>query len=171
MSHCLRDRTLWLLSEGEASREEQAHVASCALCAARLRRLEQDLNHVRSTLSTPPPPQAASARLRPVRVRWIASAATLAAVVVVGWLGLWSQLPSLPLPMEARQESIWPFIEGASAALFSTVESGFTGTPDRLSDLADLQAALAGEWPCEEQGAFANLGCEEDTLALLSGEL
>jgi hypothetical protein len=169
MSHCLRDRTLWLLSEGEASREDRVHVASCPLCAARLRRLEQDLNHIRATLSAPPP-QAAVGRLRPVRVRWIASAATFAAVVMVGWLGLWSQLPSPPLPMEARQESIWPFIEGVSAALFSTVESGLTGRPDRLSDLADLQAALSGEWPCDEQGAFANLACDEDTSALLLGE-
>jgi hypothetical protein len=169
MSHCLRDRTLWLLSEGEASRQARAHVASCTFCAARLRRLEQDLNHVRSTLSAPPPPQAASARLCPVRPRWMASAATVAAVVVIGWLGLWSQLPSPPLPMDARQESIWPFIEGVYLALF-TVDSGFTGIPDRLSDLADLQAALTGEWPCEEQDAFANLACDDDSFALLSGE-
>jgi hypothetical protein len=99
----------------------------------------------------------------------MASAATVAAVVVIGWLGLWSQLPSPPLPMDARQESIWPFIEGVYLALF-TVDSGFTGIPDRLSDLADLQAALTGEWPCEEQDAFANLACDDDSFALLSGE-
>jgi hypothetical protein len=99
----------------------------------------------------------------------MASAATLAAMLVVGWFGLWWQSPSPPLPMDARQESIWPLLGGVSAALFSTVESGFTGTADRLSDLDDLQAALAGEWPCDE-GAFGNLACDEDTSALLLGE-
>ena len=43
MSRCLGDRTLWRLSEGEGNREERAHVTFCLVCAARLRRLEQDL--------------------------------------------------------------------------------------------------------------------------------
>ncbi len=170
MSRCLRDRTLWLLSEGEASGEAHAHVASCAFCAARLRRLEQDLSHLRSALSGPPPSLVAPARGWPVHVRWMVPAAALAAMLVVGWFGLWWRLPSPPLPMDAGQESIWPFIEGVSAALFSTVEGGFTGTAEQLSGLADLQAALAGEWPCEEQGAFGNLACDEDASALLLGE-
>jgi hypothetical protein len=170
MSRCLRDRTLWLVSEGEASQEDRAHVASCAICAARLRRLEQDLSHVRSALSGPPPPHAAPARLRPVHVRWMASAATLAAMIVLGWFGLWWQQPSPPLPMETRQESIWPFVEGISAALFSTVDSGFTATADRLAELDDLQAALAGELPCGEQATFGDVACDDDTFALLSGE-
>ncbi|HSF29454.1 MAG TPA: hypothetical protein VLK82_03135 [Candidatus Tectomicrobia bacterium] len=170
MSRCLRDRTLWLLSEGEASGEARAHVASCAFCAARLRRLEQDLSHLRSALSGPPPSLVAPARRRPIHVRWMVPAAALAAMVVVGWFGLWSRLPSPPLPTEARQESIWPFIEGVSAALFSAIESGFTETAEELSGLADLQAALVGEWPCDEQGAFGDVACDEDTSALQLGE-
>ncbi len=172
MSRCLRDRTLWRLSVGEGRREERAHVASCVACTARLRRLEQDLIQLRSVLSGPPPP-ATLARPRPIRVRWIASAATLAAMVVLAWFGVWWQQPSPPLQMEThletRQESIWPFIEGVSAALFPTVEIGFTATPNRLSELADLQAALAGEWPCEEPAAFADVNCDDDIFALLVG--
>jgi hypothetical protein len=98
----------------------------------------------------------------------MASVATLAAMVTLAWFAGWWQ-PSPPLPMEARQESIWPFIEGVSAVLFPTVEMGFTAIPDHLSDLADLQAALAGEWPCDGPAAFANLGCDEDAFALLLG--
>jgi hypothetical protein len=170
MNRCLGDRTLWLLSEGEGSREDRAHVASCAICAARLRRLEQDLGRLRSALSGPQPPQAAIARLRPVRKRWMASAAALAAIVMFAWLGVWRQQPSPPLATEARQESIWPFIEGVSAVLFPTGEVGFAATQDQLSDLDDMQAALAGEWPCEGPEALVNFACDDDTLALLLGE-
>ena len=172
MSRCLRERALWRLSAGEGSREARAHVASCVACTARLRRLERDLIQLRSVLSGPPPP-AALARPRPPRGRWMASAATLAAMVVLAWFGVWWQQPSPPLQMEThletRQESIWPFIEGVSAALFPTVEIGFTATPNRLSELDDLQAALAGEWPCEEPAAFADMNCDDDTFALLVG--
>lgn len=169
MSRCLRDRALWLFSEGEASRADRAHVASCAVCTARLRRLEQDLNHLRSVLAEPQPPQTALARRRPVRGRWMASAAALAAMVMLAWFGSWWQQPSPSLPMEVRQESIWPFIEGVSAALFPGVEGGLTAPPERLSDLDDLQVALAGEWLCEGPEAFAYWACDEDTFTLLLG--
>jgi hypothetical protein len=171
MSRCLRERALWLLSEGEASRADRAHVASCTDCAARLHRLEQDLSQLRLALSGPQPPQAAIARLRPVRQRWLAAAAALAALVLLAWSGVWWQQPPPPLPMEVRQESIWSFIEGVSAALFLTDESGFVAIQDQLSDLDDLQAALVGEWPCEGPEAVANFACDDDTFALLLGEL
>jgi hypothetical protein len=99
----------------------------------------------------------------------MAPAATLAAMLMVAWFGMWGRLSSPPLPTETGQESFWPVIEGVSAALFPTVEIGFTVSPDRLFDLGDLQAALAGEWPCEEPAAFANLDCDDNTFALLLG--
>jgi hypothetical protein len=171
MSRCLRDRTLWLLSEGEASREDRAHVASCAVCAARLRRLEQDLSRLRSVLMGPTPPQVAPTRRRPIRGQWLTTAATLAAMLMVVWVGLWWRQPLPPtLPTETRQESIWLFIEGVSTALFPAVEVELTAIPDRLSGLADLQAALAGEWPCDEPAAVDNPSCDDDTFALLLGE-
>ena len=171
MSRCLRDRTLWLLSEGEASREDRDHVASCAVCAARLRRLEQDLRHLRSVLAGPPPPQVAPTRPPPVRVRWLTAASTLAAVLMAVWVGLRWQQPSPPaFPTEVHQESVWPFIEGISAALYSTVEIGGIGTPDQLSDLDDLQTALAGDWPCAGQAASVDAACDDETFALLLGE-
>jgi hypothetical protein len=172
MNRCLGDRTLWLLSEGASSHEERTHVASCAVCAARLRRLEQDLRHLRSVLTGPPPPQVAPARPRTVRVQWPTAAATLAAMLMVICVGLWWQQPSPPtLPTEARQESVWPFIEGISATLFSMVDVGGISTPDQLSDFGDLQAALAGDWPCEGQAGMANVACDDETFALLLGGL
>ena len=112
----------------------------------------------------------APARLRHVRMRWVASVATLAAMVVLAWFGVWWQQFSSSLPMEIRQESIWPFIESVSTALFPSIESGFSAVPDRLSDLDDLQAALAGEWPCERAEALADLACDDGMFALLLGE-
>jgi len=169
MSRCLGERSLWRLSEGEGSREERAHVDFCLICTGRLRRLEHDLQHLQSALSGPPPPLVL-AYARPVRLHWTRAAATLAAMVALAWFGVWWQQPSLPPQLETSQESIWPLIEGVSTALFSTVEVGFPGTPDRLSDLDDLQAALAGEWPCEGP-ATATMACDEDKiLALLLGE-
>jgi len=171
MSRCLGDRTLWRLSEGEGSREERAHVASCVVCTGRLLRLEQDLRHLQSALTGPPLPRLALGPARPVHLRWTTMAATLATMVVVAWFGVWWQRASSPPQMDTRQESIWPLIDGVSTALFSTVEIGFPETPDRLSDLDDLQAALAGEWSCEGPVASANVDCDEDdTFALLLGE-
>jgi hypothetical protein len=172
MSRCLRDRTLWLLSEGEAGREARAHVTSCAVCAARLRRLEQDLSRLRSVLTGPAPPRVAATRLRPAPVPWLTAAATLAAMLMAVWVGLWWQQPSPPTPpTAARQESVWPFIAGVSAALFSAVDIGAIGTPDQPSDLDDLQAALAEEWACEGQAVFVDVTCDDDTFALLLGGL
>ena len=170
MSRCVNDRTLWLLSEGDASRESRAHVVSCPTCTARLRRLEQDLNSLWSALTAPPPSPAALPRGRSGRARWRASAAALAAMVVLAWFGVWWQqlLPSRS--MEMHQESIWPFIEGVSAALFSSVESGLPAPLELVSDFDDLQAALADGWLCEELAGFAHGTCDEDTLGLLFEE-
>ena len=146
-------------------------MTSCLVCAARLRRLEQDLSHLQSALAGPPPPRAAQAQVHPGRLQWTTVAATLAAMVVLAWLGVWWQRPSPSLQVETPQESIWPSIDGVFSALFSTVEIGFTATLDQPSDLGDLQAALAGEWPCEGAAAFTNVDCDEDdTWALLRGE-
>jgi hypothetical protein len=171
MNCCLGEQRLWRLSEGDASREERAHVASCDVCTARLRRLEQELSDLRLVLSGSPPPQVAPAQQRRVRKRWAAAVATLAAMVMVTWFGGWWRQPSSPLPIEAPQASIWPFIEGVSTVLFPSVEIGFSAPPERLSDLDDLQAALAWEWSCGGPEALASLACDDDAFAILLGEL
>ena len=171
MSRCVSDRTLWRLSEGEACREERAHVASCGVCAARLRRLEQEISDLRIVLSGSPPSQVVPSQQPGVRRRWAAAVATLAAMVMFAWFGGWWLEPSSPLPTESQQASLWPFIEGVSTALIPGAEIGFSAELDRLSDLDDLQAALAWEWTCEERETLANLACDDDTFALLLGEL
>jgi hypothetical protein len=61
------------------------------------------------------------------------------------------------------------FIEGVSTAFFPGAEIGFSAAPDRFSDLDDLQAALAWEWPCAVPQMLANLTCDDDPFALLLG--
>ena len=169
MSRCPGDRTLWLLSEGEGSRADRAHVASCVACSTRLRRLEADLGRLASVLRAPPP-RVAPTRPQPFRPQWVTAAAMLAAVFIVVWVGLWWQQPSPPtLPMGASQESIWPFMDGVSAALFATVDPGVMSSPDALPDLDDLRAALAGDWPCDEPLALGDVACNDQTFALLLG--
>jgi hypothetical protein len=99
----------------------------------------------------------------------MASAAALAAVVALAWYGFWWQQPLTSPSLEVRQESIWPFIEGVSAALFPGVEGGLAAAPERSSPLEDLQMTLADEWPCEGSEAFAYWACDEDTFTLLLG--
>lgn len=170
MSHCLRDRTLWLMSEGDARPEDRAHVASCMPCAARLRRLEQDLGRLSAVLTGPLPVHAVPTRLRPARMRWMTAAATVAMLTLTVWLGSWWQRSSPPvLPMEVSQESIGFFIDAVSAALFATVDPGVMSSPDPLPDLDDLQAALAGHWPCDELAVFGDVTCNAETFALLLG--
>lgn len=171
MSRCVSDRTLWRLSEGEASREARAHVTSCGVCAARLRQLEQEISDLRLVLSGSPPSQVAPTQQPGVRMRWVAAVGTLAALIMFGWFGGWWRYPALPFPTETYQASIWPFIEGVSTALFSGDETGFSTAPDRLSDLDDLQVALVWEWPCEAREMPANVACDDDLFALLLGEL
>ena len=109
-------------------------------------------------------------RPQPVRLRWMTAVAMLAAMFTVVWVGLWRQQPAPPtLPIEASQESIWSFMDGVSAALFATVDPGVMGSPDALPDLDDLQAALAGEWPCDERLALGGVACDDQTFALLLG--
>ena len=102
MSRCLGDRTLWRLSEGEGSREERAHVANCSVCAARLRRLEQELGYLRLVLSGSPPSQGVPAQRPHVRMRWVVPVATLTAMVMLVWFGGWWLQPSSPLPVDVH---------------------------------------------------------------------
>ena len=168
MSRCLGDRTLWLVSEGDARPEDCAHVASCATCAARLRRLERDLGRLRIILTGPLPLHVSPARARPGRTRWVTAAATLAMLTLTVWLGSWWQHPLPPaLRTEAPQESVWPFIEGLSMALFTPVDAGAIAPSDPLPDLGALQAALVGDWPCEGQDVLGQVACDEDASNLL----
>ena len=133
MSRCLRDRTLWKLSEGEGTPVERAHVEACPVCARRYQRLGRDLDVLRQVLHEAPPLQAVPQRTRGLRVRWLTVAAVLA--LALAWAGgslevWWQRLP--PVPVEAHSEAV-----------------------------NYLQAALDGDWPCNGQEPFFHLDCDQ----------
>jgi hypothetical protein len=102
---------------------------------------------------------------------WRAPVAGLATMLMLAWFGLWWLQPSPPTSRsQASQESIWPFIEIVSAMIFPNVDIAPVTIPDPLSDLDDLQAAITGEWPCEESEMLSTVACDHNTLALLLGE-
>ncbi len=83
MMRCLRDRTLLLVHYGEGHATQRAHLAACGRCAARYRRVVEDLELISSALERMP----ATVRVRrPTRAPWgsrVAVAAVLAGVVVL----------------------------------------------------------------------------------------
>jgi hypothetical protein len=171
MSRCVNDHTLWLLSEGQASCTNRAHVAVCADCAARYERLVNDLKGLKVVLDAAPPVLAARTRRRPSGMTWLTTMAATAAMLWLAWTGLWllGPTPSVRL-QEGGQETVWSLWEGVSETLFGPDEVWAVETVDLPFDLTDLQAALAGELPCEGQGPFWGLACEEDELPLVLGE-
>jgi hypothetical protein len=171
MSRCVSDRTIWLISEGEAGGEAQAHVASCAHCTLRVRRLQAELHDLQVALSGVPPAVRSPTRLTGMHRYWLATGATLAALVMLAWVGGRWWFPTSPLVTELQPASMAAFMEGVSVALFTDAALNFGTTPDRLADFDDLQAALAWEWSCEGQASIASWACETETVALLLGEL
>ena len=176
MSRCLRDQTLLLLYEGEGTSADRDHLEVCTDCTTRYQRLGQDLKLIGQVLREPPPlrqaqdrsPQALPYRFHPLRIRWMPVAAALAVTLTSVWGGMWERSPSPPvLPAEAGSEAVFLSLEEMAAALFSTAEVSAELVPAPVSNLAYLQAALEGEWPCGEQEPFSHSGCNNDPVALL----
>lgn len=83
MTRCLRDRALLLIHYGEGHATQRAHLAACGRCAARYRRVVEDLELISDIFERVP---AAVTVRRPTRAPWgrrVAVAAMLAGVVVL----------------------------------------------------------------------------------------
>lgn len=174
MSRCLRDQMLLLLSEGEGTSVHRAHLETCAACTTRYQQLVRDLEMIGQVLREAPPlqraqdrpAQAIPHRPRSLPLRWLPVAAALAVALV--WGGLWVRGPSMPVSQApARSEAVLLFLEEVSTTLFSTVDASAAVIPAPVSDLAYLQAALGGEWPCEGQEPFFSPGCNNNPFPLL----
>jgi len=145
MSRCLPEDTLLMLYSGEGSDAERAHLRSCQACEARHARLGDDLQLIDRVLSEAPPQRTSAHRLAPRGLRWMPVAAALAGIVafVMGVSRLWSP-PSVQVA--AATASVSVFAEDVSAALFATPEPPMLEMAS--SNMAHLQAALTGGWPC-----------------------
>jgi hypothetical protein len=62
---------------------------------------------------------------------------------------------------QARHEEVLRFLENeVSPALFATVDVHEGEVPTPVSNLTYVEAAVAGEWPCEQQGLFLDTTCD-----------
>jgi len=137
MNMHLDDRTLLDVLAGEGSSRQQDHLDGCATCAARHARLARELALVGSVLRDGPLPRpvARTAALR----RWIPLAGAAMAAALLAWgLSLRAPTPDATLSLS-----------DVSAAVFATDEVEQLTKPVRGAELAALEAALRGEWPCD----------------------
>lgn len=151
MTGCLRDRTLWLLHEGDGSASHQAHLLTCPRCTVRYQRLVQDLQVISDALGAVPPSPAVFHRSGALRYRTVALAAALAALVVFAGVEAWIWRMSVswvrPQPKGSDADAL-PFLEEVSQILSPTGDpSGVTivvlgPTPE----FADLMGAPEATW-------------------------
>jgi hypothetical protein len=149
----LGDRTLLETLEGRGSPREQEHLGSCAACVARRASLARDLDVLSSVLRDGPLPRPV---VRPAAVRrWIplAVAATAAAGLV------WGLSARTPVP-EQLASAEPPSLDQISAAVFSTDDVEQLAKPVRAIDVASVQAALRGEWPCAREDPWLDQDCD-----------
>jgi hypothetical protein len=157
MNRCLSDRSLFFVSEGEGDELEHAHLSGCRSCAARLDHIVHASELAGLVLREYP---LAGSSLRPIGARpwWIPVAAAAAAVVaiVLVWRHGPPESPTLVPPGEARRELASLSLDRVSRLLFA-MDAEASPAPD--SDGTYLEAALGGEWPCEEQEPLVDPRC------------
>jgi hypothetical protein len=154
MTRCLDDKALFLLSEGEASEEQQSHVQTCPACMERYAEIQQDLRLITQTLEQEPPP-ALWAKPRSTifyRSLPIAAGVLLAVALMWGESRLWrSEAPSeQTLNGEVSQflEQVAEAIDGGAMKDVETASSD--------GDLAYLQVALGEDCSDECRRLFEN---------------
>ncbi|MBI2876150.1 MAG: hypothetical protein HYY20_04650 [Candidatus Tectomicrobia bacterium] len=164
MNRCLRDKALLSLYEGYGTSAQQAHLETCAACAARYQRLAHDLERIGQALREAPPPGIFADRPYPFRLRWAAATAVFALVIALVGGGLWVQRALMPGPATpvALSQEISPFFEEVSIALFSTDDAEVIASPALLAGSVFPEAVPEKANPCSDQDPLDNPGCWED---------
>jgi hypothetical protein len=149
----LGDRTLLETLEGRGSPREREHLGSCAACAARRASLARDLDVLSNVLRDGPLPRPVA---RPaVERRWIPLAAAAMATAALVW-GLAARTPGPEQVASAEPLSL----DQISAAVFATDDVEQLAKPVRAIDVASVQAALRGEWPCARDDPWLDQDCD-----------
>jgi hypothetical protein len=153
MIRCLEDKTLFLLSEGEASEEQRSHLLSCRTCAERYHEMGQDLRFITQTLHQEPLPLRIAARAPIVHKSLpIAAGVLLAIALLWGESRLWRPNPSSE---QALNGDVSQFLEQVSEAIFDR-GSREVETASSESDLASVQVALGENCSAECRELFIN---------------
>lgn len=119
MSRCLSDDALERVEAELAAVVERAHLAGCAACAARHRRIRDDLALIAGVLRDTPEPRTRPAPAR--RRRWmpatIGLAAGAAALLIWVEVAVWRAVTPVPPTMQPHE--VAAILADVSAALFS----------------------------------------------------
>lgn len=159
MKRCLTDRALTRVLAELGKPDERAHLAACLACAARCRRLQNEMAEIAHVLAATPEPRV---RTMPATRRWIAAAATLAAVVAGAWLSreTGSRIP-VP-PGSPRDPQMATAMADITAVLFSV-----DGEPRRRA--VSLEPDATHEADCETTAPIAGIYFPGGALGLGEG--
>jgi len=166
MTACLNERRLLECFSDVGRTADLAHLRSCGECAERFARLRDDLGRLGAVLSAAPPVVHRPAPLPSFRWGWAAAVATaaFAASIVIGIA--WPRAPHPPRIASAAPSSA-DISADLSAALFAPVET--VTAPAGNDEVAYLQAALGGGWPCSHE-EMMNGECDGPVYTLLTDE-
>ncbi|HEX4995733.1 MAG TPA: hypothetical protein VFX87_12205 [Methylomirabilota bacterium] len=119
MSRCLSDDALERVEAELAAVAERAHLAGCAACAARHRRMRGDLALIAGVLRDTPEPRTRPAPAR--RRRWMPATVGLAAVAaaLLIWVEVAVWRAVTPVPPTMQPHEVAAILADVSAALFS----------------------------------------------------
>ena len=119
MSRCLSDDALERVEVDLASVAERAHLAGCAACAARHRRIRGELALITGVLRDTPEPRTRPAPAR--RRRWMPATVGLAAVAaaLLIWVEVAVWRAVTPVPSTMQPHEVAAILADVSAALFS----------------------------------------------------
>jgi hypothetical protein len=143
MSRCLRDRTLWNISEGEGTEAQQAHLQSCAACRRRYQAFVHTVEGVSTSLRETPPPSGRTTRPSPVPIPWQGAVAGVALLLLLVGGGLWRRRVSPPpLPTTTHSEELLLLLEEINSVFVTTLDGDAVEVVDPMDDVAALSAAL-----------------------------
>jgi len=154
MNRCLGERALFSLYEGEGTDADRTHLHTCAGCATRYDQLAADLELVRRTLRDGPMPRRAPRSSG--AVLWMTAAALATVALALGVRGFERGRALL------AEDGVASLSLGdVSTALFAAdAAEDALSVSDTDREVASLQAALRGEWPCERQDPLADQDCD-----------
>src|SRR4029434_2680291 len=155
MIRCLEDKTLFLLSEGEASEEQRSHLQSCQSCTERYREIERDLRLITHTLQQEPAQFRFAAPRAPIFLRSLPIAAGILLVIALMWgeSRLWRPDSSSEQTLSG---DLSHFLEQVSEAIFDRGSIREVDTASSEADLASVQVALGENCSAECRELFIN---------------
>jgi hypothetical protein len=144
VSPCLSDDALTRVHADLGSIAERAHLAACAACTARSRRMRGDLDLIAAVLRDTLEPVTRSAPVRAPR-RWLPAAVGLsaAAAVLLVWVEVAVWRAVTPVPPSMQPQEVAAILSDVSASLFSL--SGDPGSASAAEESPQSLEAMARE--------------------------